>query len=68
MLEVLLKIKTDAVAATWYLTTTGRAAKWVLRWGSVHTCDEDEKTTMEEKLVAHDPSIGCVTRESRTPW
>ena len=50
MLDGLLKIIIDVVAAMW----RGR-----------EIAELDDTTTMEEKLVAHDPSIGYVTRESR---
>ena len=61
MLDMLLEIK-----STWYLTA---AAQLLGRDGTPPICSVhiQKHPTMEEKLVAHDPSIGYVTRESRTP-
>ena len=63
MLDALLEIKHDVVAATWYLTT---ATQLLGRDGlcpyALSTDHIQKHPTMEEKLVVHDPSIGYVTK------
>ena len=63
MLDTLLEIEPDTVAATWYLT----AATQLLRRDALcpyalFTDHIQKHPTMEEKLVVHDPSIGYVTK------
>ena len=65
MLDALLKIKPNMVAATWYLTATTQLlylAEMGLRPYTLFIGHIQKHPTMEEKLVAHDPSIGYVTK------
>ena len=54
MLDALLKIKPDAVAATWYLTAATRTRALLLDRDPVRM---GQLLTIEEKLLAHDHQV-----------
>ena len=65
MLDTLLKIKPNAVVATWYLTAATQLLYWAemrLRLYALSIGYIQKHPTMEEEFVAHDLSIRYVTK------